>query len=164
MARLELPPSAASVSQALHLNPFLLDGSLQTVLGLIVERKQDNLSLPLPFMVEEMELFAPLPAGCYAYVAEVQADQRDRAPIPKFHIRLLDDRGNCLIQLTNLVVRAADGKDTTIKLSAVERAPIRRDAVLDKSEEMMIRDILEKIENGELKASEAEKYLEQPHA
>ncbi|MCB0208983.1 MAG: SDR family NAD(P)-dependent oxidoreductase, partial [Anaerolineae bacterium] len=97
LARLRLP---AEVDTARYtLPPSLLDGALQSVMGLTGAQ---NLGLSLPFALDLLELLAPLPATGYAYVTRLAVE----AETAHFNVALLDDQGRVCLKLHNFTVKA----------------------------------------------------------
>ncbi|EDN72969.1 truncated polyketide synthase [Beggiatoa sp. SS] len=69
---------------------------------------------PLPFALAEIRLLKPLPEHCYAYVT-LTPESRDLS-VKKFHLWLVDDRGQVLIKLKDFSVRAPRSVETTAKM------------------------------------------------
>jgi len=89
------------------LHPSMIDGALQTIAGLV--GGQSPRTAWLPFALDELEIFGPVPPACYAYAeradAPVQGHSQSRAAVEKFNIRLLNESGETLVKLKNLYVR-----------------------------------------------------------
>lgn len=99
------PTREPAGSGSLSLYAGLIDGALQTVAGLVGSVEPG--APKLPFALDEVEIIRPLPQSCYAYVE--LADSEDDAPadVRKLNIQMLNERGEILVRLKNLHVRAA---------------------------------------------------------
>lgn len=86
------------------LHPCLIDGALQTVIGIA---DGEGSSIPhLPFAVDEVELVRPLSHPCYVYVEHSESDGAENQMMKQFHIRLLNEKGEVLVRINNFYVRA----------------------------------------------------------
>lgn len=83
----------------LYLNPCLLDGILHSAFVLI----KDDDSLYLPISIGDIEVYASLPATCFSYVNKISHSESEAV----FHIQVMDDVGNQLINIKNFVVHKA---------------------------------------------------------
>jgi amino acid adenylation domain-containing protein/thioester reductase-like protein len=96
LSRLQLPLTDGFNEFILH--PSIMDGALQTVIGL----SQTTSSIPyLPFALGSVELFKPLSEISYAYVK-----QTGDSTVKKFNISIIDDTGQLLVRLSDFSVRA----------------------------------------------------------
>ncbi|MBL1275769.1 MAG: polyketide synthase dehydratase domain-containing protein, partial [Ectothiorhodospiraceae bacterium] len=84
------------------LHPSLMDGALQTVMGVLPEDAEGN-ALYLPFAVDDVEIFDHLPSRCFAYV---KAKGEITRGIGRFDVWLLDDHGGVLVVMKNYTVKA----------------------------------------------------------
>ncbi len=96
---LQLPPSLTDHFDSFVLHPSVMDGALQTVIGL----EQSNSSDPsLPFALKSAEIFGTLSERSYAYVRRISnAD----AAVRKFNIAILDEEGTEKVRLSDLAIR-----------------------------------------------------------
>ncbi|RKZ92367.1 MAG: hypothetical protein DRR19_04435 [Candidatus Parabeggiatoa sp. nov. 1] len=108
LSRLQLPKVLTDGFNDFVLHPSLIDGTLQTVIGLT--NQTDSNTSYLPFALGEVELLKPLPETCYAYVR--WANSADSA-ITKFHIEILDEKGGVLVRLKDFSVRALTAQAET---------------------------------------------------
>jgi acyl transferase domain-containing protein len=114
LARLRLPDHLKPAFGAYILHPSLLDGALQTVIGLVGGAEP---STPyLPFAIDEVELLRPLSQACHAWVEPAGAAKAEGSGLRKFDITLLNDGGDALVKLKGFYVRA------------LAKAPVRRHA------------------------------------
>lgn len=114
LARLKLPDHLKPAFGAYILHPSLLDGALQTVIGLVDGAEP---STPyLPFAIDEVELLRPLSQTCHAWVEPAGAAKAEGSGLKKFDITLLNDGGDALVKLKGFYVRA------------LAKAPVRRHA------------------------------------
>ena len=92
------------------LHPTLIDGALQTVLGVAGEGGTDTPYLP--FALGGIELLAPLSEVCYALAEPTASSTPRSSDIRQFTIRLLSESGELLAKLNNFYVRALGGGGT----------------------------------------------------
>jgi polyketide synthase PksL len=86
------------------LHPALMDGALQTVAGLV--RGLKSTAPHLPFALDEVDILHPVPQTCYAYAEFADSHRQNHNDVRKFNIQLLNESGDILIKLKNLLVRA----------------------------------------------------------
>ena len=86
-----------------HLHPSIVDGALQTVIGLAGAQPG---ALHLPFAVDEVEILQPLTETCYVYVEPAAAENAASPEMRRFNIRLLGENGDVRVRLNNFYVRA----------------------------------------------------------
>ena len=104
LSRLVLDEGLLAEFDQYVLHPCLLDGALQTVLGVALGEASD---VPfLPFAVDALEILRPLTPVCHALVERVDTPEGGNPDIRRFDIRLLGDNGETLVRLTNFYVRA----------------------------------------------------------
>ncbi|MEM7125456.1 MAG: SDR family NAD(P)-dependent oxidoreductase [Chloroflexota bacterium] len=106
LARLQLPDEVADGPYILH--PSLLDGVLQSVVGLTSRDSELNEALYLPFALDLLELVGPIPAMGYAYATKiVDSDTPINLDTAHFNIALLDDKGRVSLKLHNFTLKVA---------------------------------------------------------
>jgi len=111
LSRLVLPASLQSGFNDFVLHPTLMDGALQTVIGLMGSSTSGT---PLPFALAEVSLIKPLPEQCFSYVT-LTPESRD-LNVKKFHLWFVDDRGQVLLKLKDFSVRVPRKIETTAKM------------------------------------------------
>ena len=94
LTELQLP---ANVDTRFMLHPSLLDGALQSVFPLL--KNPENLYLP--FSVDEITIYAPLPAQCFVHAAVIS----DQASMPIYAIKIYDKLGGLLLQIKNFALK-----------------------------------------------------------
>ncbi|WP_438432128.1 SDR family NAD(P)-dependent oxidoreductase [Gorillibacterium sp. sgz500922] len=104
LAQLEVADFLESEFSAYVLHPSLLDGAFQTVAGFAQLAGTDLNRLFLPYALDELVLFGPLPPKCFAYVT-VSGDSVPQ--MPKYNIQLADETGEVLVQLKGFTLKAA---------------------------------------------------------
>jgi NAD(P)-dependent dehydrogenase (short-subunit alcohol dehydrogenase family) len=102
LARLRLPVSVAADWAAYRLHPSLLDGALQSAVGLIEVSSPPEARLYLPFELAELELLGPLSTTSYVYVKRGEVHQDTL----HFNLAVLDDQGRVCLKLKEFVVKA----------------------------------------------------------
>jgi len=100
LSRLQLPPTLKNDFNDFVLHPSLMDGALQTVIGLM---GQTTTTPYIPFALGSVELLGPLSGQCYAYVCRANNAQ---SAVKKFNISIMDDAGNVSVRLKDFSVRA----------------------------------------------------------
>ncbi|MBF0224098.1 MAG: SDR family NAD(P)-dependent oxidoreductase [Desulfobacterales bacterium] len=98
--------SSSSVNKDFVLHPALLDGSIQSLIGLM-ENKNEKQPY-LPFSLDGIEIFAPLTSKCIAYSYETSGLKESN--IKKFDILIADEYGNMLTKIKNFTVRKLESK------------------------------------------------------
>lgn len=89
------------------LHPCLIDGALQTVIGMVVDEQTD---MPyLPFALDAVEVLRPLSETCYAYVEHSLSEHSVPSEVKSLNILLLNENGDVLVRLDNFYVRALHG-------------------------------------------------------
>jgi hypothetical protein len=102
IAKLALDNACLSDFDEYLLHPSLIDGALQTVVGLISVTTSGTPYMP--FVLNEVLIHRPLTANCYA-VAEF-AEDGQQADIKKFNIAIVSESGEVLVSLNEFYVRA----------------------------------------------------------
>jgi acyl transferase domain-containing protein len=98
-------PSHLDSGEDFVLHPSILDGALQTLMGIHSVTAGTN-SLYLPFAVNEIELFEPLPERCFSYIkSQGEVKQGDWL----FDLWLLDETGRVLAVLKAYRVKLLSG-------------------------------------------------------
>jgi FkbH-like protein len=104
LAQLELPASIAASDKDFFLHPSLMDGALQSVVGLPGMDRVDTLHVP--FSMGEV-LWRQAPGRvCYALATIAAGFEGKDSNIKKFHIRILDEGGNVAVVMKDFSVRA----------------------------------------------------------
>jgi len=103
LSRLELTAALQADFDQYILHPCIIDGALQTVLGMAADEQPD--SLYLPFALGAVEILRPVMSTCYAYVEPAARDASASPEIKLFNIRLLSENGEVLVNLENFYVR-----------------------------------------------------------
>jgi acyl transferase domain-containing protein/acyl carrier protein len=133
LSRLFVPQPLTDDFNDFVLHPSLMDGALQTVIGLM---GQSTESTPyLPFALNEIELINPLTETCYAYAKW----EGGNGGLKKFDIQLLDEAGQMQVHM----------KDFSVK-------PLQKYPRITKDDELM--ELLNKLAAGKLTAKKAKKY------
>ncbi|NEW09011.1 amino acid adenylation domain-containing protein [Paenibacillus sp. SYP-B3998] len=131
ISRIELPLGRDSDFSKFTLHPSLLEGCLQTVVGLM---KAKDPSPFMPFSIDEIEIINTFPKQCYVY-ATLADRESDKADATKFNIKLFDPQGQLLAAIKNYSIRTittasetvsskSEGLDTVYYHSSWEKANI----------------------------------------
>lgn len=121
LASLSLPGGVGDGYPAEAWHPSLIDAALQATVGLAAGPNETGLYLP--FSLREVCAHHPLPSSCFAYVRRAKPGNGAPAPMQKFQIRLLDQDGIALLDIS----------DFTARLAAPEGGPILAPSPLDQN-------------------------------
>ncbi len=111
ISKLKLADSLRNEFDNFILHPSIMDGALQSVIGLVNDT--DSATPYLPFALDEVEILRPLIHTCYAYVEFANEENRNKSDIKKFNIKLLNETGDILVNMKNFYVRALNGAFTS---------------------------------------------------
>lgn len=103
IARLRLPDGLESEFGSFSYHPSLLDGALQSVLGLLRQADDDSDQVYLPFSLGAIEQHQPLSQTVYAHVQSLQDQEADG--VRKFDISVVDEAGALLVRIGNFAVK-----------------------------------------------------------
>jgi polyketide synthase PksM len=120
------------------LHPALVDAALQTVAGLVEPDHPEGPKPYLPFALGEIEIRGEMARRCYAYVTPEPKRNRTGS-IRKFDIRIADRSGRVLVYMKDFSVRAAEGMNQVHN---------------------KIRELLKRVEDGQIDVMEANRLLE----
>jgi acyl transferase domain-containing protein len=116
LARLDLADELKGDFEQYLLHPCIIDGALQTVIGLATGGES---STPhLPFAVDEVEILQPLTETCYVYVEQARSENPVNPEIKQFNIRVLGENGDVRVKLNNFYVRALRNTPALTKLES----------------------------------------------
>ncbi len=127
LCRLTLPAHLQRTFRDFGLHPTLLDGALQTIMGLMPSADQSGPFLP--FALGEVEIRQPLLEICYGYAKLIKAGK-----VNTFNIQLLDSSGQVLVRLFDFSVRAVTRAATSAKIAPTPAQPLYFQAVWKPSE------------------------------
>jgi hypothetical protein len=144
LSYLQLPPSLLEDFDQFILHPSLIDGALQTLVGLNgIDTGERNLDVP--FAAEEVEIIHPLTKRCLVYVTRTSED----TSIKKVNIWIMDEMGNVLVKIKNFLVRKINKK--------TDQSHSAHDKNRDKKE---LIDLLDRMKSGQISIEQGEKILE----
>lgn len=105
IARIKIPDSLNSSLKDYRLHPILMDGALETVIGLVEHQNGHENGLSLPYAMDEVKIFADLEADCYAYASEASKNGEDSPEDRKFDVTVLDKKGRVLVEMKGFTLR-----------------------------------------------------------
>lgn len=111
LARLRLPDRIGGQGEGMGLHPSLMDAALQATIGLSLNRLNRADSGPyLPFAVQQVSIYGPLPERAYAYVryspgAEFEELSRQTGLV-KYDVAIADEQGQISVSFVEFTVRA----------------------------------------------------------
>ena len=104
LSRLKIAHGLRTEFDQYLLHPCLVDGALQSVVGLVDGMEA---GVPyIPFALDEVEFVRPLTETCYAHVKLAAQGRHVPANIKKFDLQLLSEAGDLLVDMKSLYVRA----------------------------------------------------------
>ncbi|MGI6668749.1 MAG: SDR family NAD(P)-dependent oxidoreductase [Acetivibrionales bacterium] len=104
LSRLELPPELVTGFDRYLLHPSLLDGALQTVIGLTAG-KHERQGVPyVPFSMGELDIAGSMGTVCYAYVKFKNGEPGSSAM--KYDIYIADEEGYVNASIKDFTARA----------------------------------------------------------
>jgi polyketide synthase PksN len=98
-AELEVPAGLEETLNQYVLHPSLMDGLLQSVLGVMSDVGE---GIYVPFSVGEVEILRPMEPRCYAYV---QLHEGGTGEMRRFDLALVNASGEILVRLNDFAVR-----------------------------------------------------------
>ena len=131
LAELELPSAGTRTADSgLLLHPALLDGALQTVIGLNDFHSEDRESSYLPFLIEQVRWSGALADVRYVYTKPAVRAAASSVRIRKYDILMTDSAGQIVASLEGVTARAADHH--RLSEHAAGSAPVPRTEAEDK--------------------------------
>jgi len=132
LSRLVMPASVRKGFTDFALHPSLMDGALQTVIGLAGEA---TAAVPcVPFSLGEVVSFLPLTETCYAHV--VPSEASDGLANRRYSVDILSETGQVLVRLKAFYVRALDSPGEKVHAKTKRNL---RDAGDDRQQVLMNR-------------------------
>jgi acyl transferase domain-containing protein len=109
-------------TSAFVLHPALLDGAFQTIVGLPRELAAD--ATEVPYSVECVDVWSPLPAACYVHtVARTSAVADSSSRI--FDITICDQEGTIIARILGLTLRLSGGRQPSLPTLSSETVVLR---------------------------------------
>lgn len=102
LARLELPEALAAGYHDFLLHPALMDGALQSAIGIELQ-KEDPFELHIPFAADEVNIMGPLPRICYAHL--VVSPECRGVGSKRCDVGIMDETGKLLVKIKDLEAR-----------------------------------------------------------
>lgn len=96
-ARLSLPKHLLPEFNQFYLHPSLVDGALETVIGLLSVNSESNSDLSMPFAIDEIRLYGKPDADCYSYAREAIESEDDT--VRKYDVEIVSRQGNKVVEL-----------------------------------------------------------------
>ncbi|MBF0441923.1 MAG: SDR family NAD(P)-dependent oxidoreductase, partial [Oligoflexales bacterium] len=97
---LELPDNALDNHADLKLHPSIMDGALQTTIGILASG--DKKTIYLPFSIDELWVVRPITKKCYVHTVLKSTESE----IKKFDIRIFDKAGHLLLGMRDFSLKA----------------------------------------------------------
>jgi acyl transferase domain-containing protein/acyl carrier protein/SAM-dependent methyltransferase len=123
---LRIPEHLKGEAGQYFLHPALMDGAIQTFVGLVQRNGSEPLPLTLPFSMGEVQIFHPLEGLRYAHVTIVGES--------KLAVDMLDERGTVLVRVKDFVLRPVQRPGRTASVSA--RTDVERPKVVPDPKEI----------------------------
>ena len=138
LAYLKLPAALAEGFHDYGIHPSILDGALQTAIGLAAYLDIDSKAAFVPFLIQEIKLLNPLETECYAHVIKVNESIKNNSFT--FYITITNKKGEILAIIDGYNIRELKTEK-------------------DKDDDTL--ELLKQLENGTLTAWEVEKMMEE---
>jgi FkbH-like protein len=103
LTRIELPNDLVNNFEKFGLHPSLMDGALQSVIGIKASKLEGKVA-HLPLGMEEVIIYKPLSKRCYVHANIVSTETESN--IKKYNINILDEKGLVLVRMKGFVVKA----------------------------------------------------------
>lgn len=104
-SRLEIPEELKDGFSEYILHPTLMDGALQTVMGLGLDGKRESALPRLPFTIGEVEIFDDLSGEVYTHLVEAGDESTGGPGLKKYQIRIMDPRGKVLVRINDFTMK-----------------------------------------------------------
>ncbi|PKM94960.1 MAG: hypothetical protein CVU84_08530 [Firmicutes bacterium HGW-Firmicutes-1] len=104
LTALQLPSDLIEDFNKFELHPSLMDGALQSVIG-IKNSGLEGEGVHLPIGIEEIEIFHPLSIQCYIYAKTVKDFEKAEGRSKKYTIEIVDTNGLVLVRMKEFMVR-----------------------------------------------------------
>lgn len=104
LAHLELAAGLIQDFDRYILHPSIIDGALQTVIGL-VGIGQSEIAY-LPFALDEVEIYGQLPTRCLVLAEIDSSEEVSASSIKKYNIQIMNLNGDVVIKINNFYIRA----------------------------------------------------------
>ena len=102
LAMLKLPQELLTGRGDFLLHPALMDGALQSAVGLGL-KAEETFELHIPFAASEVEIMGPLPRICYGHLVVPQ--KRQGIDGKSCDVRIMDETGKLLVKIKGLAAR-----------------------------------------------------------
>lgn len=96
-SKLALPKHLRNDFEKFYLHPSLMDGSLETVIGLLMKGEPNSGDLSMPFAINEINIYGKLSVDCYSYA--VESRQNSNELIKKYDVVILDEEGKIIVEI-----------------------------------------------------------------
>ena len=107
LGQLSLPALVLGSEDAYLLHPSLLDGALQASIGLLLGQDVSERKMALPFAVEALDAWAPVPAQAWA-VIRYSPGSDARSAVQKLDVHIMDDQGQICVRLQGFGSRVVE--------------------------------------------------------
>jgi len=130
LSKLELPEALKQEEGDFILHPSLLDGAFQTIMGVSASRKMEADVPNLPFILENIEIYRPLPNICYVYIKLNNHTDEKSSKLRKYDMTITDQNGCVLVSINNFSLKAISRADRSEKAaeSLALQGGIRKEA------------------------------------
>lgn len=106
IAEIHLPEKFQSGLDQFVLHPSLLEGGIQTVIGILANPDQDGKTPYLPFSLKELEILAPLTKQCKVHIDIISDAQAARRGVRTFNITIADISGKKLVLIKGYTLKS----------------------------------------------------------
>jgi len=107
---MQIPKGLKDSYKDFTLHPSIMDGALQTIIGMMSDEEIRNGAPYLPFSIEEVEILNPLTEKCYVYVTGFKSEMPSSEGLTYHNIVIADENGKTLVKIKNYCVRSFKGQ------------------------------------------------------
>ncbi len=108
LSHLKLPNSIANTADQFLLHPALMDGAMQSSLGLSLGDNEGGEKTGIaPFAIEQVNVFSSLPNEVWVWVRPSQG-VKENSRVQKVDLDVIDSEGNVCVQLHRVTIRKID--------------------------------------------------------
>lgn len=104
LSLIELPGHLEGEFSLYGLHPSLMDGALETVIGLLGTEEMESKALALPFEMGSVEVYGKLSKNVYSYARELEGANAEKN-VRHYDVDILDESGNILVRMNGFGIR-----------------------------------------------------------
>ncbi|MGM8225003.1 amino acid adenylation domain-containing protein [Cellvibrio sp. ARAG 10.3] len=126
LAEVRLPEKFNPEYGQFILHPSLLEGGIQTVIGILANPEQDSSNAYLPFSMKSLTIYGALTKVCHVHAELTSNAQAAQRGIRKFNIRIFDSHGDCLVDIREYCLKTLTNKAPHLEHVRSENKPVKQ--------------------------------------